>query len=101
MVNCKDCIYWFNANNTPDTGECRRSNPYPLVQAGEMKFVGYYNFRSIWPYTRSIDWCGKGESSEEEETEQPDVTITDQEETMAPISFHDMVFRAIKTQRAK
>ncbi len=60
ITYCADCEYWFK-QKTNETGICRRKSPEPIHNDKGGAFIGFFNFRVIWPFTRSVDCCGEGE----------------------------------------
>ena len=95
MVQCSECIYWFQEENS-NLGQCRKHAPQPKVMTkGTGPFVGPYNYRSIWPYTRDTDACGEGTAGARPKfkPETRDQTLI-KEELKTPNSFDEMVKRA-------
>lgn len=60
IIQCVDCIYWLEEEKSPHFGQCRLKAPLPEVSGKVGAFVGPYNWRTIWPYTRDADGCGEG-----------------------------------------
>lgn len=60
ISQCSECIYWLPEENARPFGQCRRLAPSPEVSGKVGAFVGPYNWRTIWPYTRDVDGCGDG-----------------------------------------
>ena len=63
IVYCSECQYWVR-HNLPEWGQCRRNAPSPQRSIAE-HFIGPYNQRAIWPFTRNTDFCGQGETGEQ------------------------------------
>ncbi len=58
---CSECKYWVPNEIAIDFGQCRRKAPLPTKQISD-GFIGAYNNRAIWMYTRVNDGCGEGET---------------------------------------
>jgi len=95
IVQCSECIYWLPEENN-NFGQCRRLPPSPEgAKSGGGPFVGVYNYRVIWPYTRDIDGCGEGRAGKrqipkEERRDQTNI----REERRTPNSFDELVQKA-------
>jgi|SRR3972149_5585290 len=57
---CGECEYWLQNDFTPEFGQCRRKAPTPQRVYSDA-FIGAYNNRAVWTYTRVNDGCGEGE----------------------------------------
>jgi len=55
-IACEECRFWLK--NEPDIGNCKKLPPTP-----NFDFSGPI---SLWPRTRSRDWCYSGEYKESE-----------------------------------
>lgn len=62
ITYCTECVYWVE-HTLPEFGQCRRHAPSPQ-RSGAEHFIGPYNQRSIWTFTRNTDFCGEGEKGE-------------------------------------
>jgi hypothetical protein len=102
LLNCKACAYWYQLDNQPEWGECRAEPPSPIVttKAGQPSFVGPYNYRAIWPYTRLIDWCGDGERRLTTKSEL-DFSLADQTVIAKDMSFDDAVRMAVVNAKGR
>ncbi len=63
FVYCSKCEYWLQNEMLLEFGQCRRHAPSPQKLISDA-FVGAYNNRAIWMYTRINDGCGEGKEGE-------------------------------------
>ena len=100
IIQCPECIYWFQEENS-DFGQCRRNAPRPkVITTSPGAFIGPYNARAIWPYTRGTDGCGGGERGKRSDfTFEFRNQTSLREERKSPDSFNGMVERAKRDNR--
>ena len=58
IVYCSECEFWVR-HKIPEWGQCRRNAPSPIKSISD-NFIGPYNHRVVWLYTRNTDFCGQG-----------------------------------------
>lgn len=81
-IKCLECIYWMTEINQPGMGLCRRHAPLPEhSEKGVNLFIGPYNRRAIWAYTRSVDGCGEGEPGRKVEEPKEELEQAGQDQT--------------------
>jgi len=96
LVYCTECRFWAPNEFTPEFGQCRRYAPSPLRSVGDT-FIGAYNNRAIWMYTRINDWCGDGENGKRQLVPETSRDQTQRFETKGEISaFEAAVEKARK-----
>jgi hypothetical protein len=99
IIKCSECIFWLREENN-NNGQCRQKAPRPLVTSKPGAFIGPYNYKAVWPYTREADGCAEGQSGrkmrvQEEMRDQLQVRETRKpEEQPTTQSFDDQVRRA-------
>ena len=72
FIYCSECEYWFQEKNNLSFGQCRAKAPIPTKASSDV-FIGPYNERAIWMFTRINDGCGEGEVRRKERVEIPEV----------------------------
>jgi hypothetical protein len=85
---CNRCRWWIQAENDPDFGECRHDPPTPLITQKVEGYMGPWNLKAYWPYSRRNDWCSKWSTRVEMVLSDLD-DLDDREET-----FNDLVENA-------